>query len=108
MGNVRVALLSMKTLTLWIVAGIGLALLTTGALLPRPFGVAPIEYGPTVVCLVLGFLMLAGAMASIPSQIAQTRGHRNLSAISLCSIVGVVFFPAWIVALVWAYTAPRA
>lgn len=98
----------MKTATLWIVAAIGLALFLSGVFMPRPWGIAPIEHKPTMVCLFLGFLMLAGAMVAIPSQIAQSRGHRNLSAISMCSIVGVFFFPAWIIALVWAYTTPRA
>ena len=98
----------MKTATLWLVALAGLVLLAVGVLMPRPFGVAPIEHGPTLLFGLGGFSLLAGAMAAIPSQIAQARGHRNTSAISACSIVGVVFFPAWIVALVWAYTSPRA
>lgn len=78
------------------------------ALWPRGVGLDWMDSPPSILAGIVGFCMLAGAMVAIPSQIAQSRGHPNAAAISMCSIVGVVFLPAWFVALVWAYTSPRA
>jgi len=58
-----------------------------------------------LAALVLGLVVLFGA---IPGVIARQRGHRNATAILVCGLVGLVVWPAWVVALVWAFTSPSA
>ena len=100
--------MDMKTRTLWIVFGLGLAMLLSAIFWPRKFGLDWIEHAPTVLLGFGGFALLIAAMAGLPSQIAKSRGHPSADAIGMCSIVGVVFFPIWLVALLWAYSNPRA
>lgn len=45
-------------------------------------------------------------VALLPGFVARRRGHPNATAISICGLIGAFFFPAWIVAIVWAYTGP--
>lgn len=96
----------MKTRTLWIVFGLGLAMLLAGIFWPRKFGLDWIENAPTVLLGFGGFALLVAAMAGLPPQIAKSRRHPNTDAIGMCSIVGVVVWPLWLVALVWAYSKP--
>lgn len=62
----------------------------------------------TVAVLLLVVLPIAALLAWLPGKIAADRGHHNAQAIAVCGWLGLLVFPAWIVALVWAYTAPRA
>lgn len=39
-----------------------------------------------------------------PYTVAKRRGHPNAQAIQVCSLVGLLFWPALAVAWVWAYT----
>jgi hypothetical protein len=45
-------------------------------------------------------------LALLPGAVARRRGHPNATAVSICGFIGAFFFPAWIVAIVWAYTGP--
>lgn len=40
---------------------------------------------------------------SLPGEIAKKRGHPQADAITACSIMGLLIFPLWMFALVWAY-----
>jgi len=40
---------------------------------------------------------------SLPGEIAERRNHPQAQAITVCSIMGLIVFPFWMVALVWAY-----
>ena len=58
--------------------------------------------------VVIGLLAAALliAIGFIPGDIAKTRGHPNTAAVRVCGLVGIVLWPAWFVALIWAYTGP--
>jgi len=60
------------------------------------------------LALVLIVIFVCLLLAFVPGNIARSRGHANARAIRLCGLLGLVFFPAWIFALVWAYTGPEA
>jgi hypothetical protein len=53
-----------------------------------------------------GAVLLLGILAGIPGAIARQRGHDSAAAISLCGWVGLIFAPAWFIALIWAFTGP--
>ena len=61
--------------------------------------------GEAGVVLIL-FLMLAFAivMAGMPGRIARLRNHSDATAIAVCGWVSIVFWPPWLVAIVWAFT----
>jgi hypothetical protein len=39
----------------------------------------------------------------LPGQIAVARGHPQAKAIEICSLLGLLVFPFWMFALLWAY-----
>jgi hypothetical protein len=49
---------------------------------------------------------LAIYLAYIPGEIARKRGHQSAKAIGICGGLGLLIWPLWIVALIWAYTGP--
>ena len=40
---------------------------------------------------------------SLPGRIATQRSHPQTQAIEVCSVLGLLVFPFWMVALIWAY-----
>jgi len=52
-----------------------------------------------VVTIVVGIYKIH----SLPGDIARKRGHPQTDAITICSILGLMVFPFWMFALVWAY-----
>jgi hypothetical protein len=40
---------------------------------------------------------------SLPGRIAAQRGHPQTHAIEVCSVLGLLLFPLWMFALIWAY-----
>jgi len=52
-----------------------------------------------VVVIVVGIYEIH----SLPGEIARKRGHPQFEAITVCSILGLLIFPLWMFALVWAY-----
>ena len=59
-----------------------------------------------VIALILGAIVVGVLIAGLPGHIARRRGHASARAIHICGLCGLLFFPAWIAALVWAYTGP--
>jgi len=55
------------------------------------------------VIIIVG-LALVVMLSLVPGWIAEGRGHPSVSAIRLCGLIGAVFWPAWVVAIVWAYS----
>lgn len=53
-----------------------------------------------VIIIVVAF----AAMGSIPGSIARRRGHVSAEAISLCAWIGVIIWPCWLIAFIWAHT----
>ena len=42
----------------------------------------------------------------LPGDIALKRGHPQAEAIRICSLLGLIIFPFWMFALLWAYMRP--
>lgn len=55
-----------------------------------------------LICL----FVLIISLAWLPGRIAKRRGHANATAIRVCGVIGLIIWPCWIVALIWAYTGP--
>lgn len=58
------------------------------------------------VILAILVLVFVVAFAILPIYVARRRGHASREAITVCTIVGLFIWPAWVVALIWAYTGP--
>jgi hypothetical protein len=56
----------------------------------------------SVVVIVVGIIKVH----ELPGKIAETRGHPQAEAIRICSLLGLIIFPFWMVALLWAYMKP--
>jgi hypothetical protein len=52
-----------------------------------------------VIVIVLGIV----AVHTYPAKIARQRGHPQAKAIEVCSLLGLIVFPLWMAALIWAY-----
>jgi ABC-type dipeptide/oligopeptide/nickel transport system permease component len=59
----------------------------------------------TFVIILLAAVVVV-LLGCIPGIIARRRGHENALAIRICGMVGILIWPCWIVALIWAYTGP--
>ena len=59
----------------------------------------------SVLVLVVA-LFAAYFIGCLPGYVARRRGHENALAIRVCGLVGIVVWPCWIVALIWAFTGP--
>lgn len=55
-----------------------------------------------VLIIVVGII----TVHELPGKIARRRGHPQAEAIRICSLLGLIVFPFWMVALLWAYTRP--
>jgi hypothetical protein len=62
--------------------------------------------GLIVIGLVGGAAVLGIFLAFVPGRIARERGHPSAEAIRICGVLGLVIWPLWIVAYIWAYTGP--
>lgn len=52
-----------------------------------------------VLVIVLGIVKVH----EYPSKVAEARNHPQKQAILVCSLLGLLVFPLWMFALVWAY-----
>ena len=43
---------------------------------------------------------------TLPGKIAEKRGHSQVEAIEITSYLGLLVFPLWMAALIWAYLVP--
>jgi hypothetical protein len=53
----------------------------------------------SVIIIVLGIVKVH----TLPGNIARQRSHPQTTAIEVCSLLGLLVFPLWMFALVWAY-----
>ncbi len=53
----------------------------------------------SVLIIVLGIVKVH----TYPGQIALQRNHPQAKAIEVCSLLGLIVFPLWMAALIWAY-----
>lgn len=56
----------------------------------------------SVVVIIVGIIKVH----ELPGNIAATRGHPQAEAIRICSLLGLIIFPFWMFALLWAYMNP--
>jgi len=54
----------------------------------------------SVITIILGIVKLH----TYPGKVAEQRGHPQRDAIEATSIMGLLIFPLWMLALVWAYS----
>ena len=55
-----------------------------------------------VVVIVVGIIKIH----ELPGEIAARRKHPQAEAIRICSLLGLIVFPFWMIALLWAYMRP--
>lgn len=55
-----------------------------------------------ILVIVVGIIKLH----ELPGNIAEGRGHPQVDAIRICSLLGLIIFPFWMMALIWAYMKP--
>lgn len=53
------------------------------------------------IVLGAGTLLLIGYW---PGIVAQRRGHPSAAAIRVCGLIGLIIWPCWFIAFIWAYT----
>jgi hypothetical protein len=56
----------------------------------------------SVVIIVVGIVKVH----ELPGNIAESRGHPQADAIRICALLGLIIFPFWMFALLWAYMKP--
>lgn len=56
----------------------------------------------SVLVIVIGIIKIH----ELPGDIAKRRKHPQAEAIRICSLMGLIIFPFWMVALLWAYMKP--
>jgi len=61
------------------------------------------NYHYVLLVILVALVLLTGC---VPGYIAWRRGHPNAKAINLCGWIGLIVWPCWIVAIIWAYTGP--
>jgi len=54
----------------------------------------------SVIVIILGIVKLH----TYPGKVAEQRGHPQRDAIEATSIMGLLIFPLWMLALIWAYS----
>ena len=42
----------------------------------------------------------------VPGKVARKNNHPQLKAIEICSLMGLIIFPFWMIAMVWAHVRP--
>ena len=55
-----------------------------------------------VIIIVVGIIVVH----ELPGKVARKRGHPQAEAIHICSLLGLIIFPFWMFALLWAYVKP--
>jgi len=58
------------------------------------------NYDETVITIILGIVKIH----TYPGKIAKARNHPQTQAIEVTSLLGLIVFPLWMLALVWAYS----
>ena len=54
----------------------------------------------SVITIILGIVKIH----TYPGKIAKSRNHPQTQAIEVTSLLGLIIFPLWMLALVWAYS----
>lgn len=49
---------------------------------------------------------MAICLGFVPGRIARRRGHPSAEVIRICGLIGLLIWPLWLVAYIWAHTGP--
>ena len=52
------------------------------------------------------FVYMIVALHTVPGKVARKNNHPQLKAIEICSLMGLIIFPFWMIAMVWANYRP--
>ncbi|MBK5970348.1 hypothetical protein CCR91_16690 [Thiorhodovibrio winogradskyi] len=64
-----------------------------------------VSVGLILTCIILIILFII-FVHTMPGKIAKKRGSAQVEAIEILSLLGLLIFPLWMAALVWAYLKP--
>ena len=59
-----------------------------------------------ILCCVIVIILFIIFVHTMPGKIARRRGNPQAEAIDILSLLGLLIFPLWMAALVWAYIRP--
>ena len=59
-----------------------------------------------ILCSVIVIILFIVFVHTMPGKIAEKRGNPQAKAIEVLSLLGLLMFPLWMAALVWAYISP--
>jgi len=59
-----------------------------------------------ILCCVIVIVLFIIFVHTMPGKIARRRGNPQAEAIDILSLLGLLIFPLWMAALVWAYVRP--
>jgi hypothetical protein len=67
-----------------------------------------LEIASLVLIVVAAIIIVWGiaVVHTLPGKIATQRGHSQVKAIEITSYLGLLVFPLWMAALIWAYIVP--
>lgn len=63
----------------------------------------------SLILIVVAVVIIVWGIAvvhTLPGKIATQRGHSQVKAIEITSYLGLLVFPLWMAALIWAYIEP--
>jgi hypothetical protein len=66
-----------------------------------------VSLGLILFCVIVIILFII-FVHTMPGKIARKRGNPQAEAIEILSLLGLLIFPLWMAALVWAYLRPFA
>lgn len=71
----------------------------------NPQALLAVSLGLILICLIVIALFII-FVHTMPGKIAKKRGNPQARAIEILSLLGLLIFPLWMAALVWAYIRP--
>lgn len=73
----------------------------------NPEALMAVSVGLILICIIVIVLFIV-FVHTMPGKIAEKRGNPQARAIEILSLLGLLLFPLWMAALVWAYIRPFA
>jgi CBS domain containing-hemolysin-like protein len=71
----------------------------------NPQALMAVSVGLILSCVIVTILFII-FVHTMPGKIARKRGNPQAEAIEILSLLGLLIFPLWMAALVWAYLSP--
>nr|WP_240906045.1 DUF3302 domain-containing protein [Thiorhodococcus mannitoliphagus] len=59
-----------------------------------------------ILCCIIIIVLFIIFVHTMPGKIARKRGNAQAEAIEILSLLGLIIFPLWMAALVWAFVQP--